>query len=160
MKAWQVLDEILERGDQKAIARDLNLSPHLVHSWTMPPEREGGNGHLSPIQRVIDMVITLRANGNYRADEIVRCINESLDFLPPIRSAGGSSIAELAHFLKETSEALAAHSRAHADGEYSIAELDELLREYGDVGSAVAGMMAFLRSERERAACRETSCES
>jgi len=159
VKPWQVLDSILERGDQKALASALNVSPHLVSSWSLPPEREGGTGHLSPVQRVIDMVVALRTNDNARADEIVRVVNESTGFLPPIRVSSDSTIAELSHFLKETSEALAAHARADADGEKSVAELDGLLREYGDVASAVAGMMAFLRSERERAQCREAACE-
>ncbi len=61
-RSWEVLDEVLKRGDAQELARRLSCSPQLIRSYCRPPETEdefstGKFNDLDRLRTLISMVI-------------------------------------------------------------------------------------------------------
>jgi len=164
VRAWQLLADILERGDQKRLAFDLHISPTLISLWCLPPHREGGTGEYSPLERTVDVVESLRRNENPHAETIVRWLCEQLGYMPALRVPAGTKqvagLAEVAALIRETGEFLGATADASADGRFDLAELLRMRAELSDVQAATVALAASLDTEIRRledeAVCERT----
>lgn len=127
---WAIFDEILQRSDQKSLAHRLNLSPSLVHGWTCPPARDGGDGQITPFDRAAEVVETLRANQNPRADELFYALAERLGFMPPVRKLAvrGLTVNALGEFVESVGATLTSYAEATVDLDLDLPETRKLRR--------------------------------
>lgn len=146
--AWQMFDRILEHGDQRAICYALNLAPSLVHGWRLPPEREGGEGKISPIERSAEIVETLRRNGNANADEPFRWLGERLGFVVVnVADIVSPTCAEFAEVCRHFADVARQHADNIADGRESLDERVKLRKELRELIESATAMDLHLAQE-------------
>lgn len=51
MQSHELLHDVLQKGNAKAVAADLGLSLSMVYKWAEPPD-EGGSGTPNPLDRI------------------------------------------------------------------------------------------------------------
>ena len=116
-RSWEVLDEVLNRGDAQELARRLSCSPQLIRSYCRPPETEdefstGKFNGLDRIRTLISMVIEDDGSPE-RAYPIGRYLAGLLRGifvpLPPAQSEPDAEIMKkVSCVLAETGEAIEA----------------------------------------------------
>lgn len=145
--AWDVLDHALE-GNRKKVAYRLHVSPSLVNKWCAAPDVEGGEGALSPLQRLVEIVLALREFGSDKGEDLVRYILEELDYMPTVRKAALAlrTMEGLADFLKEVSDAVRATSEATRDNDIDLDDAMRMDEEFGEVIEAACAIRQALKA--------------
>ena len=111
---WEVMEEVLERGDAQVLAVRFACSPQTIRNWCREPVSDNSltaTGRPSPLRRVVDIVEQIKEDDGRpdRAYPIGRCIAAALDgVFVPLESAANID----SEFFKYCSEVMRESSEA------------------------------------------------
>lgn len=112
---YEIMDEVLKRGDAVEVARQLSCSPQLVRAWCRPPETddEFSTGKFGPLARLRTLITMVKDDDGKpdRAFPIGRYVSRLLGGifvpLPPQCNGGDSELMNrVSSVLKETGQAV------------------------------------------------------
>ncbi|MBU1233301.1 MAG: hypothetical protein KKD01_01235 [Proteobacteria bacterium] len=112
---YEVMDDVLKRGDAKELARQLSCSPQLIRSWCRAPETadDFSTGKFGPLARLRTLIAMVKDDDGIpdRAFPIGQYIARQLGgvFVPlPLMCNGGDSelMNRVSDVLKETAQAI------------------------------------------------------
>ncbi len=150
---YEIMDEVLNRGDAVELARQLSCSPQLVRAWCRPPETddEFSTGKFGPLAR-LRTLITMVKDDDGQSDRafpvgsyISRLLGGIFVPLPPACNGRDSEfIHRVSAVLKETSQAVEEVRLAWCENSPGIINQKEALLCRNEINEAI-GAMVLLR---------------
>ena len=142
MQSHELLREVFDQKNAKAVAADLALSASMIYKWAQPPNHEGGIGN--PLDRIEALI---RSTGDER---IVQWI---------CQRAGGFYIRNPAHpphphflipatnqIVQEFADLPAVIATAAADNKITAAEAEQIRARGEELKSATEGFVVACES--------------
>jgi len=111
---WEVMDEVLQRGDAQVLSARFTCSAQTVRNWCRQPVSSNSltaTGRPSPLRRVVDIIDQIKQDDGCpdRAYPIGRCVANALDgVFVPLESAASID----SEFFKYCSEVMRESSKA------------------------------------------------
>ncbi len=147
---YEIMDEVLNRGDAVELARQLSCSPQLVRAWCRPPETddEFSTGKFGPLARLRTLISMVKDDDGEpdRAFPIGRYISRLLGgiFVPLPAQCGGKDselMARVSAVLKETGEAIEEVRVAWCETSPGVITPQEALLCRNEINEAVAAFV-------------------
>ena len=124
-RSYQVLDQVIDRGEATDVARVLSCSPQLIRDWCRAPETSeefSNTGKFNPLDRIRAIVSVIRESDGSaeRAYPIGQYVANMLGgvFVPmpqANRQQDSELVRHVSAILKETGEAVEATRLAYFD---------------------------------------------
>ena len=159
-KSFEVMAEVLERGDAKELAHILSRSPQLIRDWQREVGGDLGTGRYNPLDRVRALIWMVCRDDNVPARAypighyIARLLGGLFVPMPPAASNPDSQLfAYISDVLKETTEAVEVSRVAWCEktpGRITSREAVKIKRECEEAMGAIHMLMQWANQHTDK----------
>jgi len=142
MQSHELLREVFDQKNAKAVAADLALSASMIYKWAQPPNPEGGIGN--PLDRIEALI---RSTGDQRIVQWI-CQRAGGFFILNPKNAPHPHylIPATNQIVQEFADLLAVVANAAADDKITALEAEQIRARWEELKSATEGFVAACES--------------